>query len=254
MLDYLIQELASTHAPSRSIAILILAEVLRHKKDHALGLKVLSSLEQAGATLKVPGTQITDFADLAVVLQPIVAGADSGNAAAVANAALLDAMTAVVRPTQAVQWLGDERNAPPYARFANKVYAIANSTFVHPSLATKLLRSLLTQLGSDALLFFASLWSAPADATTPYLKVAALKHAAAFLRAHNSTEDKLDFQLLLPALLLAVQDDSKQVRAAALDVLTIIGQVKETNDVYALETVYGDRSGRPYLYKECRVQ
>lgn len=225
------------------MALLILSAVVRSKKDHVLALTVLASLEQAGSNIATPSTQVTDFGDLAAVLHSVVASNGSANSVALANAALLDALTAVVRPADSVQWLENGRHAAPYARFASKVYAIANSTFVHPSLATKLLRSLLTQLGSDALLFFASTWSAPNDLTTPFLRIAALKHAAAFLRAHNSTKDKLDFQLLLPALLLAVQDTGKQVRAAALEVLSIIGQVKEVDDVYALDTIYGERSG-----------
>ena len=241
---FLVQQSTSTHTTSRLAAHLVLAEILRGKKDHTLALKVLSVIEATLAALPRPSTQQDDPSSLLETLRAVIVRPDSADALAHATANLCDAMTKVTRPAHAVQWLADDRQSSTYARFASKIYAIANSTFLRASLATDLLRSLLTQLGSDALLFFASVWSAPASSTTPYLRVAALKHAAAFLRAHASIKDKADFQLILPALLLALRNEDKEVRTAAVSVLQVVATVKESEDVYALDGIYGDRSSK----------
>lgn len=246
MIDFLLQQITSASPTSRLPARLILAELLRKKKQPTLALSVFTAIEPSLGALPLTEVASSDIADLASALAPIVRQPNTLEASATATAYILEALTKVARPTETIEWLVDDRQSATYRQFASNIYGLANSTLVATSLATSLLRSLLTQLGKDALLFFASVWTAPSTSSSANLRVAALKHAAAFIRAHASAE-KVDFQVILPALLLAIRDADKDVRTAAIELLRVIGGIKESGDVYALDIVYGDRSGKSGL-------
>lgn len=126
----------------------------------------------------------------------------------------------------------------PFKSFTHSIYRYANSDYLHPAFAKILLRSLLTQLGEDALIFFASVWT---SITSGSLKTAALRHATAFVKAYTSGTD---FQLVLPCLLIAFQDRDKIVRDAAKGLLrAVMGSIQgQPSSFYALDTFYGPRS------------
>lgn len=132
-----------------------------------------------------------------------------------------------------------------YESFARLLYSWANSHILPSSLAITLLRSLLTQIGEDALIFFASIWTS--DVTTA-LRLAALRHAAAFIQAHAG-ESATDFQLVLPGVLIALQDETKLVREAGILVMrNILALLKNgAPAIYGLDTFYGSRSSQSIL-------
>jgi U3 small nucleolar RNA-associated protein 10 len=128
---------------------------------------------------------------------------------------------------------------------AKKLYALINSNLIPESLAKSLLRSLFIQLGEESLPFFASIWSNPSTSST--LRVVALRHATAFVSAHANAEEgqAMDFQMVLPAVLISLQDSDRTVREAGIGVLkAIAGLVRKSGgDIFALDTFYGARSG-----------
>ena len=105
-----------------------------------------------------------------------------------------------------------------------------------------LLQSLLTQLGDDALTFFVSIWTGDEPLA---LRIAALRHASAFIRAHAGQSGS-DFQLVLPAILFAFVDETRSVREAAVQVLRSIVTLAKIggSKIYGLETLYGSRSSQ----------
>lgn len=57
----------------------------------------------------------------------------------------------------------------------------------------------------------------------------------------------MDFQVVLPQILIALQDSDKGVRRVAVDVLRSVEGGEGMGDVYALDTIYGDRSGKLFF-------
>jgi U3 small nucleolar RNA-associated protein 10 len=142
-----------------------------------------------------------------------------------------------------------------FRSFADSLYVIANGDLVPSAFAAVLLRSLLASLREDALLFLARTWLF-AEKTS--IKVSALRHAQAFMQAYVSPQTKkstADFQVILPALLLAVQDPAKAVRQAAVALVKILLNVtgEKAVDIYALDSVYAVRSGRSALYTKSHL-
>lgn len=129
-----------------------------------------------------------------------------------------------------------------YKTFAYRLYAWANSDILPRSLATTLLQSLLIQVGDDALIFFASIWI---DDESIALRVAALRHASAFIRAHAGTSGS-DFQLVMPAILVALQDPEPSVREVAVELLRCLDSATRIggSNIYVLDTIYAGRSGK----------
>ncbi len=110
---------------------------------------------------------------------------------------------------------------------------------------------LFKNMGFKALLFLAGLWMQSRDKSrtsnaASLAKYVALRHALAFLQAQQSAEVHIDFQVIIPSLLCALQETEKRVRAAAMDCLSVlassVGGPKSSN-VYAYDTVYGTSSG-----------
>jgi U3 small nucleolar RNA-associated protein 10 len=122
---------------------------------------------------------------------------------------------------------------------------MSNSGRLHPALASSLLRSLLTQLSEEALTFLASVWTIKEVSATPALRVAALRHGLAFVNAYKVQTAGIDFQLVVPALVIALQDDSKAVRTAGVALLKAIsGSGAKEGAVYAVDTFYGSQSSK----------
>ena len=115
-------------------------------------------------------------------------------------------------------------------------------------LSQALLRYLFAQLGEDALLFLASIWTSSSTETGTALRLASLRHATAFVRAHTGidADQRTDFQLVVPAVLVAISNDEKVVREAATVLLKAITSAVHggSSNVYALDAIYGPQSSK----------
>lgn len=244
----LIENLLSVHPSSRVLAQLALAQVIRSIKGDqqvSLALAALTSLEPHLTGLRLRSE--IEIPTLPALLEAISGKLDGAQTSARVAASLLASLGAVVKPKGAIDWLSEAPapvDATSYKLFARKAYALANSPSLHDNLARHLLRSLFTQLGKNALMFFASVWT---DSTAAFtLRVAALKHATAFVGAHAVGTDgaKVDFQMVVPALVVAMHDAEQALRAAAIELLKLVAQApQEIVEVYGLDTLYGSRSG-----------
>ncbi|KAI0311668.1 hypothetical protein OF83DRAFT_1068421 [Amylostereum chailletii] len=134
-----------------------------------------------------------------------------------------------------------------YVRLMRDVYKLTNSTASLPFLSIAFLRALFMNLADDALTFLAGIWVADAglsseDAVLPRYRRAALSHAVAFLKAHEFTDHVIDFQTVVPALLVALQDGDTTIRKLAgecIQVLAKLSKAKSANGVYAFDAIYG---------------
>lgn len=138
-----------------------------------------------------------------------------------------------------------------YVTLMATVYALANTASTLPLLSAYLLRALFISLKDDALSFLAGIWStAPKDLSTETrtrIQVAALSHASAFLIAHEGMQGGVDFQAIVPLVLVTLESTSQPVRAAAVQCLSILGRLSQAGKptaIYAFDTIYGARSGK----------
>ena len=101
------------------------------------------------------------------------------------------------------------------------------------------------KLADDALAFLVGVWlSAEEDAQ---LRRTALSHALAFISAHDATEQVIDFQTVLPALLVALGDPDRGVRYQASNCVHLLVQLstaKQASGVYAFDTIYGESTSK----------
>lgn len=120
-----------------------------------------------------------------------------------------------------------------------KVYTLANASTSVPRLTVNLLQGLFDALKEDALAFLAGIWTAPKSSGDS--NIVALRHASAFLQAHIAEEDGIDFQTILPSLIVAVQSSDQTQREAALTCIAQLRQLAEGkfSAVYKFDVVYG---------------
>lgn len=111
--------------------------------------------------------------------------------------------------------------------------------------AKAITRTLLGELGNDALCLLAGVWSD--DDCPPSVQVAALKHCQAFIASRaDGTDFKQDFQIIIPSLLLALQSPDRSTRETAMDCISALATSdSSTKDVpvYAFDSLYGASSG-----------
>ncbi|KAJ2923032.1 hypothetical protein H1R20_g14063, partial [Candolleomyces eurysporus] len=136
-----------------------------------------------------------------------------------------------------------------YVSGTRKVYKMLNSSGTVPVLALGLLQSLFSVLKTDVLAFLAGIWTA-SSSEFQSLQTLALLQATAFLEAHVQEADGIDFQTILPAVLVALQVSSPLSRLAALECvkrLRVIAESKLTQ-VYKFDVIYGkDSQNLQYL-------
>jgi len=128
------------------------------------------------------------------------------------------------------------------------VYKFANSVSIP---AAGLLQLLFVNLEEDSLAFLGGIWN---NSTELDIRVASLRHAAAFLEAHRSTEQCIDFQTILPSLIIALQTLDSQGKEAALECISqlVVSREQRFCAVYGLNSIYGDGSGARLSYSETR--
>ncbi|OCH90866.1 hypothetical protein OBBRIDRAFT_729952 [Obba rivulosa] len=175
--------------------------------------------------------------------------------------AVLVMLPTMPRPSgAALDWLAPASQVLPenadtrgvrYVELLRSVYKLSNSSSSLPLLSTSLLRILFVNLGDNALAFLMGLCLSPStesedeERRQTHVRYAALRHAAAFLEAHYATEHWVDFQTILPALLLMFENTDRRVREAAADcisVLTKLSSAQSVSSVYAFDSLYGASS------------
>ncbi len=126
------------------------------------------------------------------------------------------------------------------------IYRMANSTTALPLLSSHLIRVLFISLGDDALTFLAGVWlNSNSDMPAQPWEFASLRHAAAFLEAHYASQRWVDFQTVLPSLLVALQHSDRRIREAALECVSALMrlcQSKKPSSIYAFDAIYGPSS------------
>ncbi|KAJ7456907.1 hypothetical protein FB451DRAFT_1275210 [Mycena latifolia] len=160
---------------------------------------------------------------------------------------ILALVSTIPRPANLIlDWFTDDSSlrsdGPVYVKLMRTVYQLANSSAFTPLLTVGLLRELFINLKDDALGFLAGLWTTYLEsAADNFICVVALRHAAAFLEAHREEADGVDFQTILPSLVICLQSNEVETRAAALDCVTSLRNLAEQrfSAVYAFDTIYG---------------
>ncbi|WWD20373.1 hypothetical protein CI109_104849 [Kwoniella shandongensis] len=254
--SYFIGQLDSANSSARLLAYMVLTKLITSLQgDLQLNLAVKAlehlRLKQNGPVLR--DIQIAEQAPSPALLEAIHRKADDGRTTQRAVVELLSSLVRVVKPaTTNVTWLSsDATNSEiaPFKVYSEQVYIWANSGLLPAAVSSSLLRSLLTQLGEEALLFFASLWTSSSPIA---LRTASLRHATAFVSAYSGlkTQQGIDFQIVIPALLIALQDGEKVIRQAGVELLKALsGETEGTATIYALDAIYGDRSDVVQLLK-----
>ncbi|KAF8630264.1 hypothetical protein AX17_005450 [Amanita inopinata Kibby_2008] len=138
-----------------------------------------------------------------------------------------------------------------YVELLRTVYYIANKASASPVLSTSLLHVLFINLKDDALAFLMGIWSG-ADKNAgddDQLLVLTLHHASAFLQAHIDEDDGVDFQTIVPSLLVVLSSRSTSVRHAALKCVSQVSTLAQRRlvTVYKFDAIYGS-SGRELQY------
>ncbi|KAI9451428.1 hypothetical protein BJY52DRAFT_1297951 [Lactarius psammicola] len=132
-----------------------------------------------------------------------------------------------------------------YVQLMRSIYKLSNSSSSLPTIPASLLRAQFINLADDALAFLVGVWlSAEGDAQ---LRRTALSHALAFILAHDATEQVIDFQTVLPALLVALGDPDRGVRHQASECVRLLAQLstaKQASGVYAFDTIYGESTSQ----------
>ncbi|KZO97606.1 hypothetical protein CALVIDRAFT_536183 [Calocera viscosa TUFC12733] len=130
-----------------------------------------------------------------------------------------------------------------YVALCRAVYRLLNQEGLASPTRTQCLKGLFAALRDDSLLLLGGIW---ADlASSPETRASALSHGRAILHAHGSG-DFIDFQAIVPSLLVALSDASAIVRAAAIQSLKALGELystgKKPKAIFALDFLYGDES------------
>lgn len=130
-----------------------------------------------------------------------------------------------------------------YVELIRKVYKLANTSSSVPIFTSNILTTLFITLKGDVLAFLAGMWvgSVATIGEQAELKTVALCHAAAFLQSHISEDDGVDFQTILPCLLVALQSRDADQRHAALTCIANLHQLAERKftTVYGFDAIYG---------------
>ncbi|KAF7373573.1 U3 small nucleolar RNA-associated protein 10 [Mycena sanguinolenta] len=178
-------------------------------------------------------TSLSECLDSAYLGRTVVHKITSKNTTHWLQVDILALVATIPRPAETVcDWFEPESLATLegslYVKLTRAVYSLANSasTTTHS-------------------LFLAGVWTTSLD-SAPDLCVVALRHAAAFLEAHNTEADGVDFQTILPALIICLQSADTEIRSAALDCIAVQHNLAEQrfSAVYAFDAIYGESEAK----------
>ncbi|KAJ7607399.1 hypothetical protein FB45DRAFT_1135460 [Roridomyces roridus] len=207
----------------------------------AIGLQQLPDLD----TSSVESQTLPEFLSDVNLGKMVVSKATSKNTTHWLQMSIATLVLAVPRPSGSIlNWFAEESD---YVKLLRSAYKLAVSSTTVPVLTVGLLRELFISLKDDALAFLAGFWTTSLGSSPEQhpLCVAALRHAAAFLTAHKDESDGVDFQTILPALIVCLQSPDREIRVAALDCVTLLAGLAEQrfSAVYAFDVIYGESDG-----------
>ncbi|WVN90881.1 uncharacterized protein L203_106124 [Cryptococcus depauperatus CBS 7841] len=254
--SFLVSQLESSLSSSRLLAYMILhylIYILRGPLQLFTAVVVLNHLSP-----RLSGHSLRDIRHASdqigsEYLDAVYRKPDEAQTTLRAVVSIVAVMNKIVKPEESFVWLADDMQVSDalYKQYTRHVYLWANSVVLPPSISQDLLQSIFTQLDKDVLLFLASIWSSTSHAVPLSVRISALKHALVFINSSSPMKDAklVDFQVILPQILIVVQDSESDVRKAAIDVLRSIDRGDSMGEVYALDKVYGDRSETVQLLK-----
>ncbi|KAG7098539.1 hypothetical protein E1B28_000475 [Marasmius oreades] len=255
-LDEVVNKLTDENSHARVFGYLIArALVTRLSGEHQVAAadRILSAinLEQVAASEDASDDviEILKKVDHIIVLKP-----NSKNTACWVQVSTINTLSQILPPeglsvdfiSSSLQRNPDDRGYH-YAKVMRHIYKICNS--LSPALKKHLLCKVFLSLKDDALLFFAGIFSSKCydserdDLVKNQMKASALHYASAFVEAAEDSEEAgIDFQTIVPCLLVALQDKALEVRKGATELLARIKRStkKKFGSVYAFDIVYGD--------------
>ncbi|KAJ1018800.1 hypothetical protein NDA16_004605 [Ustilago loliicola] len=113
-------------------------------------------------------------------------------------------------------------------RLLGTLYSVVNTSPLPSSLPKLLLQILLVKISDSSLPFLASIWTSTSASYSAPVRLAALRHADAYLHAQAQAatqQEPRDFQVVVPFLLVALTDAEAAVRMAAVSGLERIHQI-----------------------------
>ncbi|KAF9480276.1 hypothetical protein BDN70DRAFT_905831 [Pholiota conissans] len=160
---------------------------------------------------------------------------------------IIAAISRIAKPNDIVlDWVSEnvsdsEDEGHRYVSLMRSVYQLANASTTVPVLSTTILQVLFVSLKEDALAFLAGIWSCGNQEAFKDSRGISLLHAAAFLEAHILEDDGVDFQTILPSLLVALQSTDAQVCQGAVECISRVRILAERKllSVYRFDTIYG---------------
>ncbi|KAG8879331.1 snoRNA-binding rRNA-processing protein utp10 [Tulasnella sp. 331] len=253
--DFLIGELKSKNSHARKLACLVLRALLNElsggqRVDAAcqvlenLGLKSIDTLKSTIAS----GASLGPLLDYESFGMSIVTKPSSSKTLHRLQASILALLPCIRRPESIqIEWLGGRSGvsntdtASQFVKLTRSIYALVNSASSFCPLATTLLRGVFVNIKDEALMFLVGVCTD--EHAPPSLQRLALNHAKAFLLVQltSQTVSATDFQVIVPALLVALSSSERSVRTAAMECIECLHKMQgdRRGSVYAVELIYG---------------
>jgi U3 small nucleolar RNA-associated protein 10 len=131
------------------------------------------------------------------------------------------------------------------------IYQLANASTSLPVLSSSILQILFHNLKGHSIAFLAGIWTAGFSENFEDSRGISLLHAAAFLEARILEDDGIDFQTIVPSLLVALQSPDSQIRQGALECISRVRILAERSlkSVYRFDVIYGETNST--LWHSC---
>ncbi|KAF7307826.1 U3 small nucleolar RNA-associated protein 10 [Mycena kentingensis (nom. inval.)] len=254
-LNAFIRKIQDADPHTRVFALLIVRELVeRLEGDHqidaasqaleAINIQTLPEVDEN----KLKDQNVEDFLSRANLHRLVVHKATSQSTTNWLQISLLSLIPTIPRPSGVIlDWFVDSADTDTYIRIQRAVYISANSTARLPHVTIALLSALFINLKDDALAFLAGLCATVNDST---ISAIALRHAKAFFAAHEAEEDGVDFQTILPSLVVSLGHADAAVRVAASECIEVLLKLsaQKFSTVYAFDAIYGNESDAQLQY------
>ncbi|KAG8875602.1 snoRNA-binding rRNA-processing protein utp10 [Tulasnella sp. 331] len=254
--DFLISELKSENSRVRGLACLVLRALLNElsggqRVDAAcqvlenLGLKSMDKLESTIAS----GASLGSLLDYDFFAMSLVTNPSSSKTLHRLQANILALLPYIPRPESIqIEWLEGRSDlvsktdtASQFVKLTRSIYALVNSASSFCPLATTLLQGVFVNIKDEALVFLVGVCTD--EHSPPSLQRLALDHAKAFLLVQlaSQTISAMDFQVIVPALLVALSSSDRSVRTVATECIECLHKMHSDRraSVYAVDSIYG---------------
>ncbi|THU93396.1 hypothetical protein K435DRAFT_779869 [Dendrothele bispora CBS 962.96] len=212
----------------------ILNDVLNHEVLIEFGMSAFS------------GEEVAERLDEVTLAQNAVVKPNSKNTSLWLQLSLITVMARFTIPDGLrIDWIANQSmselddRAYQYAKLKRQLYKLAH--LLGPALGVYLIRDLFISLKHEAMVFLAGVWLGAEDGEGDVpVQASALQHGLAFIQAHNSADVGVDFQTIVPSLLVALQSPEESVRRIATECFAVLNEMKHKfTRVYAFDAVYG---------------